>query len=503
MAILANLRGKKGQSTEPIVVVRSFMNALFDIEKDYHTDEKYTVTGREAKKEYLLHHLTNADLQVAIILQKVCNTRGYIRNVLPYTIYKKLEEYFEEPISESQFYASLTKLTHHHLIEIKKVAGSPKSDVILHHYAENGKTNSFVLMHPIVFTAAFNRLELAKKKLFFSVYLQQNSGKPIERLIQSNDDTEKSVQYSGLSRFLHRDSSHIQAICKELTSEKINGKAPLFEQATVVKIRGRVHKVVLSIHPSYFAPKKKGEYHDIITPVLIYPRKASVFTSMLDKLGIGEIAALEGGTVLATLMDILKICSARVIQYVAKRLKEFYENHGKLPEHIVAFVKKEIRNRTRATILGTIYKYQLDRFVAPYAKSIAEHYEKEDTLVSTLSAFGYRAIEKACKAASRMLYAHYTKPAVSNVTIDLYNLSSGLHTWKDITAIRYYAYYHRKDPSKYVQLELEAAKKYNYLGSQDLKEWMFARIDELPTIENMPAVPHNFKLEEYLLCYLT
>ncbi|CEH28289.1 hypothetical protein AM501_24030 [Aneurinibacillus migulanus] len=503
MAILANQRGKNGKTTEPVVMVRSFMNALFNIEKSYDIRQKYTVTGEENKKEYLLNHLTNADLQMAIILQKICNTRGFIREVLPHAIYKKVEEYFETPISASQFYASLTKFSLHGLITMIEKHDSKKIDIRLNHYLENGVPSSFILMTPIVFTGTFGKLELAKKKLFFSIYLQQDGGKEIDRLVQHSISEGKSVQFSGLYRFLHRDSSQIQLLCNQLLEEKLDGKHPLFEKASVHTYKGRIHKAIFSIHPAYFVPKKKGQwYHDTITPVLTYPRKANVFIRMLDKLGIGEVASFDSGNMLAKLMEYLKAHGARTIEFVAKRIKEFHGNHGGFPENLLEFVKRELKNKTRATILGILYKYQLDRFVAPHASSLAEHYEREDALVSTLSYYRKHAIEKACKAVRRLLYSHYIKPARSNLNLQAYSLSTSLDTWKEIIAVRHYAYHKQKDPNCYVQLEQKAIEKFYTYDNDSFKEWLLTQVDELPPAEYVPAVSKTFHLDNYLLRYL-
>src|SRR5688500_12409742 len=105
---LANKRSlEQGLQSAPIRLSVTFMQALCDIELPYDSGLTYRVGG-ENTREYHLHHLTQSDLQLAIILQKCCNTAGRFHDLTALSnVYDKITEYFEAPVCLSQFYASL------------------------------------------------------------------------------------------------------------------------------------------------------------------------------------------------------------------------------------------------------------------------------------------------------------------------------------------------------------------------------------------------------------
>ncbi|WP_027416575.1 hypothetical protein [Aneurinibacillus terranovensis] len=497
--ILHNQRGQEGKSTSAVVVVQSFMNALFNIEKDFHTQEKYTVSENADSKEYLLHHVTNADLQFAIILQKVCNTLGYIRNVFPHDIYRKICEYFETPIVESQFYASLTKFLKHKLIEKKKDPYTGRYDFKLNHYLhpETGKVGFFVLLPPLVFTEEFTKLDLAKKKLFYSVYIQQQSQPVLERLLENVEA--KDVQFSGLFTFLHRDTSQLKRLMAELTTEPIFHQVPLFKKAELLKYRGKYYKAILAIHPDIQLKGKDNageKYHDVFTSRHTYPRVLKLITSYLHAAGIGEVAAIEGET-LNQLVSVLKRSGARVIRYAIDRLKEFFAEKGVLPSNIVGFVKNEVKLKTKAAILGIVRKHKLQSFVVPHCQSRTEKLNREDEFASVLSHLPLQTLERICRVASRHLHAGFTRPS-STVSYRDYSMPTGIER-PEIIAIRHYAFLQKKDPQEYILLEMQAAKKAREMDSVMFREWMMDQVNDLPNINSIPAVERDFKLEQYIL----
>lgn len=505
--ILKNKRGLKGQATEPVVLPRNFLNALFNIEKNYTRKDTFSIIHQGEKREHHLNHITNADLQVATILLKACTpVKGVLQQVNPHSIYARLSEYYEKPISLSQFYSSLKKFKLHNLISETYTLETGLYNYQINHFSgEAGdKIDFFALLHPVVFTAAFNKLSLPQKKLFYSVCLQQGGGKgkEIERKLVSDKE---DVQFSGLCHFLHRkDPYFIRVLLEEMKETLVEGQ-PLFETAYLVKQGKRYHKAVLSIHPGWLLKKEDGkEYHDMIPIPLVHKRKANFIEKLLHNWGIADILSLNNGHEFARLVRFLKNYGYRVIRFAIYRLKQFVDQHLRFPADILYYILKEVRFKTEAVIIDIAVKTKVVDYIAP-GLNAEERKDREFEFASNLSYYGPKAIEKACKAALPRLELLYAAPVHEKLGIEDYVSYPWLNQVNSMDIIRRTAWRECKDVRSYAKLEAEAVERYhkkishNALDAREFTDWMLRKVYELPAIETVPDTPSGFKLEDFLV----
>lgn len=508
--ILQNKRGLRGKETTPVALVASFMNEVFNIEKEYQKRELFTIIENGEKRMHLLHHLTNADLQTATILLKVCNLQGVIEQTNPHSIYHLLREHYEAPISISQFYTSLKKFILHQLIKPSYNKYSNLYTYRLNHYLNprTGKIGYYVALTPFVFTRAFSKISIAKKKLFYSVYLQQGEKTNVKkdaierRLLTDKED----VQYSGLSRFLHRhDVFHIKKILDELASIPMFEGAPLFQTAKLVKRGREYHKAILFIHPKFF-PESQYKYnmHEYIPVTVSYKRKANFIKKLIEEWGIGELLVLDQGRLFMQIINIFKGCSYRVIRYALHQLKLYQQENGYYPDDICQFIAVEIRNKSLAMIIDIAQRTEVYPFIAPEANGYLRR-EREYEFASKLSSYPLKLIEQACKLARPYLLESFTLPSEHGLGLGDYSIEASLNELGGIDVVRFYALKQKKNRIDYAQLEERAAKKYeseknsSAFAKKDFIDWMLQEVDTIARREYILCVPENFKLEEYIL----
>lgn len=505
--ILKNKIGLKGQATEPVVLPRNFLNALFNIEKNYNEKDTFSIIQNGEKREHQLNHLTNADIQVATILLKSCTSvKGVLQQVNPHSIYARLSEYYEKPISLSQFYSSIKKFKLHNLITETYIDETGLYNYQLNHYTgESGeKIDFFVLLSPIVFTAEFYEVSLPQKKLFYSVCLQQGGvkGKEIERKLVSDKE---DIQFSGLFNFLHRKDPYlIRKMLEEMNEAVVQGK-PLFKTAELVKQGKKYHKAIISIHPDWLITKEEGkEYHDTIPIPLIYKRKANFIEKLLHKWGIADILSLNKGQEFSRLVRFLKNYGYRVIRFAIYRLKQFVDQHLRFPADILYYILKEVRFKTESIIIDIAVKTKVVDYIAPGLKG-EERKAREFEFASNLSYYGPKAIEKACKAALPRLQLLYTAPVHEKIRPEDYHSPGLLTHIETMEIICRTAWREKKDVRSYAKLEAEAAELYkekiknNTLDVNEFTDWMLSKVYDLPTIETVPDTPPDFKLEDFLV----
>lgn len=508
--ILQNKRGLRGKETTPVALVASFMNEVFNIEKEYQKRELFTIIENGEKRMHLLHHLTNADLQTATILLKVCNLQGVIEQTNPHSIYHLLREHYEAPISMSQFYTSLKKFILNQLIKPSYNKYSNLYTYRLNHYLNphTSKIGYYVALTPFVFTKAFSKISIAKKKLFYSVYLQQGEKADVKkdaierRLLTDKED----VQYSGLSVFLHRhDIFHIKKILEELASTPMLEGAPLFETAKLVKRGREYHKAILFIHPKFF-PESQYKYnmHEYIPVTVSYKRKANFIKKLVEEWGIGELLILDQGRLFMQMINIFKGCSYRVIRYALYQLKLYHKENGYYPNDVRQFLATEIRNKLLAMIIDIAQKTEVYPFIAPEANGYLRR-EREYEFASRLSSYPLKLIEQACKLALPTLLDSFTLPSEHELDLGHYSYEASLNELRGIDVVRFYALKQKKNRIDYARLEDRAAM--NYEAEKNLStfvrtefiDWMLQEVDKIERIEYILCIPENFKLEEYIL----
>lgn len=508
--ILKNKLGQNGETTKPTVMTHDFLTAFFNIEKGFKKREKFEFAGRFYDK----NHITHADIQVITILFKICSPdKGVILNVKPHHIFKRLEDYYEQPIQISEFYASLHKLKLHGLISEEYIDDLGVYNYQINYYInpETKKIGFFALLHPIVFSKAFHQLSIGQKKLFYSFVVQQGAKeRPLKRLLDHNHD---DIRFSGLKTFLHRsDASQVKNILCDLT-KPLKEHPALFKRAELIREtrRGqtirRYHHAVLEVNKFYLIPFKAGqnEYHDLLKPTMVYPKQTNFMIRVLEQVGLGELISLNSGLEFSQMVRFLKNYGYRIIRHAIDRLKNFVDFHERFPANLISFLKKEVRAKKEALILDIARKTGVKPFIA-YGLSGEERNVREFEFASFMSHFSMRDIKKAFKAALPRLKLLYEKPIDEVITKQHYHIHPLLsQSLKHIEVVRLAAYRKKVDLQAYDDLEHKIAKRIRQLECIDEKREKEIINDMLEKLEHLPVTntiidiyDDSFMLEKFL-----
>lgn len=509
MAILKNKRGLRGEETTPVVVPYAFMNEVFNIEKKFGSDETFTIIKDGEPRNHLLHHLNNADLQLATILLKKCYaSNGKLTQVTRYSIYESLREYYEKPIQAAAFYTSMEKFKCHGIITEIRTDHSGLYNYQLNHYTDpaTSKIGMFVTLPPLVFTEEFDKLDIAHKKLFYSIYVSQNE---VEKTLERSLVTHKeNVQFGGLYRFLHRkDPYHIRAILNDLLTTPILGK-PLFVHAELKKNGRAYHKALLKVNPDIFPSKEGVELHDPIPLRMIYPRKANFIKKLLIEWKIGELVDYHNGKVFYDLIHILKNHGYRVIRHAIYQIKKFLDEYSRFPVDITSFVEKEIRSKTQSFIMSAAIKTGMADFIAPIQEK-SNRKNREYEFASNLSRHrvGFKQIEKMFNLALPVLKKLYGRPAIEHLSLLDYGVPYNNDLEGELIQIVHIArqtgYRLRKHPRLYSELEATIIDVYKHerddgFDRTQFADWVLRQVEELPEIETVPMVPLDFRLDDFI-----
>jgi len=507
MQLLKNIRGiKHGEYTKPVAMSFSFLNALFNIEQNYHNKEDIFTLGDSGKKR-LLNHVTEADLCVATVLFVICSTNGRINNITRNAIYEKLVELYEDPISNPQFYESLEKLKRHNLI-VEEQKGSGVVSYALQHFnqeeeetfpwlkANRKKLERFFLLHPVVFTAAFTDLPLSHKKLFYSVAAQQGdkADKTIQRLLVTLDH---NVQFSGLSKFLHKQHPYqVAAVLNELTEKKMGTGNPLFSIARVEKVGRKEYKAYLQIHSSFICKHEKGtEYREGIQPRFVYRRTTKYIQKILSSWKLEELISKD------ELNDLVLFCKGKGYRFIRPALEivqRYYKKNKNLPGNVVAYLAKTIRSKTAIIIMDIAKRTGIDTFISGGKTAEDDIEEREDSFVNALSQFSFKQIESACRKAAQSLKTNFT--GLKHYDLNEYS-SPNMANTQEIRVVRDYAWRHQKDPQAYIQLERIFAPRLLSAGSKvhNVLEEMIEKVINLPDGREKIVPPISQPVEEYII----
>ncbi|MDQ0896242.1 MULTISPECIES: hypothetical protein [unclassified Paenibacillus] len=510
---LANKRSlEQGLQTTPIRLSVTFMQALFDIELQYDSGLTYRVGG-EKTREYHLHHLTQSDLQLGIILQKCCNTAGRFHDLTALSnVYDKITEYFEEPVCLSQFYASFAKFRTLGLLRVEHDEGINTYSMELNHYRneETDRIGNHMKAHPFIFSKAFTSLSLREQKLFLSLYIQQGvNPDKVEATFRCFVPTKSEhVQYQDLQRFLHTNTSYVRSAISRLAEEKLFDKAPLFSKAFYRKEGKTFSKVFILVNPALHEHPLDEDCHDPIQPQTAYKRKANLLQRELESVGLGDLVAYKQGAEFNKMVRVLRNAGVGVVKYVVKSIYERFVLKEAYPHQVVPLVYDAVRDRTKARLLALADQHGLYRLISPGW----DESEKEKRHNEFANALSHLSEEKAKflferlapKIRERFMVPPSSKP-------HRYQYDERLTWLNGIEAIRKQAKRSYKDPEDYFKLEQEYGHRYTSLrGNHRLESLSYQRevrslvddfledIDKLPTLILVPAVDENFRLENEL-----
>lgn len=511
---LANKRSlEQGLQSTPIRLSVTFMQALFDIELQYDSGLTYRVGG-ENTREYHLHHLTQSDLQLAIILQKCCNTAGRFHDLTALSnVYDKITEYFEAPVCLSQFYASLAKFRTLGLIHVEHDQGINTYSMELNHYRneETDRIGNHMKAHPFIFSKTFTGLSLREQKLFLSLYIQQGvNPEKVETTFRCFVPTKSEhVQYQDLQRFLHTNTSYVRSAVSRLAEEKLFDGAPLFSKAFYLKERKTFSKVFILVNPALHEHPLDEDCHDPIQPRTAYKRKANLLQRELENVGLGDLVAYKQGSEFNKMVRVLRTVGVGVVKYVVKSIYERFIMKEAYPHQVVPLVYDAVRDRTKAHLLALADQHGLYRLISPgWDEGV-----KEKRHIEFATALGHLSEEQAKFLFQRLapkLRERFMAPPSSKPF--RYQFDERLTWLSGIEAIRRQAKRSYKDPEDYFELELEYGNRYTSLRRQhQLESLMYQRearrlvddflgdVEKLPTVILVPAVDENFRLENEML----
>lgn len=503
----------QGLLTTPVRLSVTFMQSLFDIELQYDSGLIYRVGG-DKTREYHLHHLTQSDVQLAIILQKCCNTAGRFHDLTALSnVYDKITEYFEEPVCLSQFYASMTKFRTLGLLRVDHDQSFQTYSMELNHYRneETDRIGNHMKAHPFIFSKAFTRLSLREQKLFLSLYIQQGvNPDKIESTFRCFVPTKSEhVQYQDLQRFLHTNTSYVRHAITRLAEEKLFDKAPLFSKAFYLKEGKNFSKVFILVNPALHVHPLDEDCHDPIQPRTAYKRKANLLQRELEKVGLGDLVAYKQGSEFNKVVRVLRKVSVGVVKFVVKSIHERFIMKEAYPHQLVPLVYDAVRDRTKARLLALANQHGLYRLISPSW----EEEEKDSRHNEFTTALGHLSEEQAKFLFERLapkLRERFMAPPSSKQHRYLYD---DRLTWlPGIEVIRKQAKRSYKDPEDYFRMEQEYGHRYTLIRSnyqsesltyqkavRSLVDDFLEDVEKLPTLTLAPAVDVNFRLENEIL----
>ncbi|MEC1718418.1 hypothetical protein [Schinkia azotoformans] len=489
--ILKNKRGLNGQATTGVVISMAALKNLLSINNRFYemAERKKaglpneTFTLGENTREYDLHHLTNTDIELFIILNKICNTRGYIRDLqgnFKYQIYQMICEYYEAPMSVSQFYVAYEKCRLHSVFTVEETASGEFIFKLKHVFNEQeDKSYYYQVISPIVFTEEFSKLSLAAKKWFLKAAVQQNTNAHLNNNMTS--------LYEALQkRYPHQ----IREVINELT-KPLGEFAPLFSMVEMTKnSRGKYDKVFFSVNRDYVV-KDKIEFRDTLAIPARYPRKASFIEKVLHELGIAEIADRMN-----ILVQKLKYFGYRFIRFVLKQLKAFFVRNGHFPADLAYFLAKE----TRFTKMGEILEIAEEVNLTPYIDVNDDNRIIE--FCSKFFNFNNRTITKMFRTVQPVIEEQFTKPFVPEPYMYKNDNYLSMNVC-GLTAARLQAMRQKVDPDQYRLLEEKSFNVYIEYQNQENRDqavcdWLLSQIEKLPSVERKLDLPKGLKLEDII-----
>ncbi|GAA0854047.1 hypothetical protein ABER99_20395 [Paenibacillus glucanolyticus] len=505
--ILGNRLGiVESKATYPVKITSLFLNQLFDMNLNFSSRMKFSF--RDGGTLRLKDHLTHADLQLAFILFRCCNAYGYIDLTNRKALYRRLENEFESPISEGQFYAALEKFSHHQLILSEESADGDIRHRL--NYFMNEKTNKighYVLFHPFVFTKVFHELTLAEKKLIISAYAQASgsSKKIITRNLKQVDKTFRHAQFSGLLSFLHKSQkSHISDILNNLAQlllpveTKTNAK--LLDSVQLVKGKNG-YKAELKFNSEFLIPvvnKDQQKYYNPLDACSLYPKFFSFLKREADFYGIGELFSDQHLS--NRLVKRLRPVSVRLIRHAFHDLMEYVKEKGILPRNPEYMIKHSIEDKFNTILDKVITKVGADEFVR-YPETREELVKERKWSFSQAalkSKLGIKKIRIRMEQTIKSLNRSYPV-----LPWDVSDYGAGPTTYQyqelrkflDIDSIKREALIEKVDPFYYGDLEYNALLAIRNTNPKVVEDWIRGELPKLPRLPGKRLLPYNFRLE--------
>lgn len=478
MAILKNKIGLEGKETTPIAISTEFWQQLITAERVVE-DKKADITP-----SYDLNRVTNTDLDTMVILHKICNTNGLIKETTVHQIYQKVCSYFESPPSKTQFYISMEKFTKKEYVFVNKNEITGLYTYKLNHFKnrETGVLHRYGIVTEVVFTSRFSNLSLAARKAFFMTAIRQENQPFIFQGLNGENGLYKI--------FKKNQPNQIREVFKELTSHA-GDKPAFFAVAKLEKYRGKYHKAYMGLNAAYKVKASDDQqFRDPIEAPVRYPRKSQFIERVLVELGIAELKEQ-----MALLVNCLKNMGFRVIRQVLRQIKSFVTKNGHFPRDLAYQVMKETRIQRDCEIRDIAHEVGIFKFIAPGKSDV----ERENRLFEFSNAFSRYSTEhikkmfKSMKSAIVEKFSDYIMPDFND-----YCFENELATIEDIIYTRADAYRRRIDVNLYREMENHAIRFEMEKGEEHVCEWLHSRIQREKPIRP-PADINKLKIEEFIL----
>lgn len=478
---------KQPKGTKDIALTDGFIDALFSISEKIHTSQKFRVRSNGASR--LVWHVTEADLMLMVTLHVCFNSEGKIQNVSRHQIYQKLHELYEDPCCDDQFYIAFEKFVKLGLIE-EKVSGVI-SEFSMNHFInpDTNKISRLVVVDPFVFTKQFTDLPISAQKLVFDLLRKQGNEKGKEVFYWLDKG-------KGILQQLHKKHVYELKNILKLLSSTIIKNVPLIKSWQIEAKRGStLPKLTVIVNDSYTSSYVPGkQYRDVIPGKRAYRRVIRHLQNLLSENLIGEFEILNNGKDFYQLVHLLRGKSYKYMAYVVGKIRELYEKNRIFPNDIMDFIKDELRHKGMIAYLEIAKKTGVYKFISPKKLDDTRLYE----FASAASSYSQRQFTFMCLKSLKVLEQNFTRPPAYDHRD--YAYSSKLENYLDTLTMRNYAFSLKKCPEHYHELELQALLRLEQGESrEEVRDWIFRKIDLLPNWTLIPDVPLDFRLEDYVL----
>jgi hypothetical protein len=485
-----NRRKAEGLETKPVICSVRFLQALLAIEESF--EDRKIFHKRSDGQIRLMHHVTRADLQLFMTLQVGFNLEGKSEFVNRHMIYQQLVGLYEDPICVDQFYQSFAKFVHVGLIhaEEEPISGDYIYTLVNYLEPDTQKIGRFVLLHPLVFTAAFTSLPIAAQRLYLFACGMQGDAK--YKLLQKN--------WEGLAPLLHTHAPYqIKNLLELMTTRPIWDNLPLFSNGRLERNAIGGNKIVYQVHPKLIpAYEPKTMYHDVLQAKGGYRTLVRWLRSVLDAHGLSELETFRNGFCFKQLVHLLKKKSKAFAGFVINHLKALYQEHRYFPDDLAQYIQKEIHESITAKILSEVTKSGMYDFLIP-KPTIAQ--ERISQFVKFAGGLKPSNLRQVLRSASGDLWRTYGQPPIIGPVdyMKLLPINEKIHMGR----LRDLAYELQVDQQAFFDIQEEADRRL-FRGESiwNIESWFQKRLEDLPKWQPVPQPPEAFCLEDYLTSYL-
>lgn len=499
-----------------IVVSTDFLDALFNIEKKYHLDMRYSLHKNETHPRKL-HHVLKSDLITALALHLSCNTAGVIREVTLYRLYReRVSKIF--PISFQEFLYSIEKFELNELIGKTKNPYTNRISININYFVNAEKSTEkpiplrYITVNPsVILSKEFLKLSVSHWKVYFGLIWRAGSNKNYNHRVLFDKVVEegKSLHQGGLKQFLlKQQNSDVRKVIYDLVTISIGEHGPLIlhteKDNLMDKKFNRWHEANYRLNPNYHTYKKEGEKVRFpLEPIETYTRQANYIQNAMEKEGIGELATTElkgqyNGSLYRNIVYILKDQSRKMINHAIFKLKEYWKETGVLPYDLENFVKRSIRYIREAEYTKIIREEGLYDYLVYGYKNGAQRDQRVFDFINYMSRYSIREFRFMCKEGSEVLDRWFTEKGLG----EGYRYYKELDFVPGIRAFRKLASELKVDVEAYENLEeriLETINKVNPSEYAGILNMFRGRLENLPKVKEIkPATYYGFKLEAFL-----